>query len=137
MLARSGRLPMYSMYACSAPRAMPRIGVEMLNGKIGQSGRWYRCDELIALPGVGRPSHSIVSRVNASGTKAPATRMSLLAVPLRPAAYHVSTTCQSFFGSRHHTIFVGCGLCPSKIGVPRTTHWQRLLPLENCQSPST
>src|SRR5262245_33037236 len=116
---------------------MPRIGVEMLKGKIGHSGNRYSGDGLMALPGVGRPSHRLVSRVKASGTNAPFTRMSLLAVPFRPAAYQVSTTSQSVRGSSVQIIFVGRGPSPSKIGAPSTTQLHRLLPLENCQSPST
>src|SRR6516165_3805049 len=125
------------MYACSAPRAMPRIGVEILKGKIGHNGRRKICAELIALPGVGRPSHSIVSSVNASGTKAPLTRTSLLAVPFKPAAHQVSTTSQSDLGSTVQNILDGLSAPSSMIGVPRTAQSHRLLPLENCQSPST
>src|SRR5579864_5127418 len=95
------------------------------------------CDALTALPGVGRPSHSIVSSVNASGTKAFVTRMSLLAEPFKPAAYHTSTTSQLDRGIIVQSILTGGAVSCSKIGVPRTAQSHRLLPLENDQSPST
>src|ERR1051326_9105728 len=123
------------MYAWSAPRATPRIGVETLNGKIGHSGKRKMCAELIALPGVGRPSHRLVAKVNASGTNAPRTWMSLLAVPLSPPAYHVSRTSHSDFGTNVQIIRDGAASSCSKMGVPRTAQLHRLLPLENCQSP--
>src|SRR5262245_21011435 len=91
--------------------------------------------ELTALPGVGRPSIWVRSMVNSTGTNASRTRTSLLPDPLRPGAYQVSTTSQSGRCTRHHR-FSG-GPSSRSTGVPRMTHWQASLPLENCQSPDT
>src|SRR5579864_6557657 len=125
------------MYDWSAPRAMPSTGVETLNGKICHNGRWKMCEVLIAMPGVGRPSHSAVSSVNASGTNAFVTRTSLEADPFNPAAYQTSTTSQFDLGIMVHSRLTGGALSFSKMGVPRTAQSHKLLPLEKDQSPST
>src|SRR5215217_5997204 len=116
MLARSGRERRYAIYDSITPRAMPSAGVEMLNGKIGRSGKRYMFDGFTALPGVGRPSHRPTSRVNSVGTNVPSTRTSFVPVPFSPAAYQVSRTSQSFFGSRHQMTRLGRSAPSSKIG---------------------